>query len=297
MLGLGALSVLLLFFVPSIVVTTASYLFTPVLKTKAWFMESSASLPRFVQDRTKLLDEIATLRSQLSGAGGNQLTIDALVRENQELRSLLGYEEDERILAGVIARPHQLPYDVLMIDRGSRDGVVENAPVFIRNNSVIGIVRTVTERSSLVELVSTPGFTTTVFVIGPDVFTNAVGYGGGLLRIGVPQGIALEEGNLVVIPSIVSGIYGAIGHIESSPTQPEQFGYVTMDIPISSLRWVSVGTTPIAPPDFEIAEVILQQQRSSLLTLPVPDNLLIELDSNVATTSTSTIESIEDEAL
>jgi hypothetical protein len=264
----------------------SSLLLTPVAKTKTWLAESTSSFPMFFRDRTELINQINALESALSGAGGNQFTIDSLAKENEDLRSLLSYAGEERILAGIIGRPSQLPYDVLMLDRGSVDGVTEGAPVYINDSTVIGLVRAVTPYSSVAELITTPGFETTVYIIGPDIYTTAVGNGGGQMRVGVPQGIDLTVGDLVVIPSVTSGVYGAITHIETSPTQPEQYGYVATTIPLGSMRLVSIGKTPVQPVSFAEAQAMVATQKERLLVVPVPDGILIDIDT--ATTSTST---------
>lgn len=274
--------------VPIIFATLAAMIFAPIAGAKTWLFESSASFPLFFRDRAALVSKIDSLESELAGAGGNRFTIEALTLENEELRRLLGYEGEQRILAGIIGRPSALPYDVLMLDRGSNDGIVAGAPVFISDSTIIGIVRQVSAQSSIVELITTPGFETTVFIIGPDIFTNAVGVGGGQLRVGVPQGIKLTEGDLVVIPSVTSGVYGEITHVESIPTQPEQYGFVSTNIPISSMRLVSVGSTPVSPVTFEEAQQILVKEREMLFKVPVPEGVLVVATSSATSTATST---------
>ena len=53
--------------------------------------------------------------------------------------------------------------------------------------------------------------------------------------------MAIVPGNLVLLPSTESGVYGEIVSIENLPTQPEQFGYVAPPIPLQSLLYVSVA--------------------------------------------------------
>jgi cell shape-determining protein MreC len=278
----------LLVVVPVLLATVAALLFTPIASVRTWLAESSASFPQFFRDRTALIEELEATKASLASAGGNRFTIDALASENRELRALLGYEGEKRILAGVIGRPNVLPYDVLMLDRGSEDGIVVGAPVYIGEHTIVGIVRTVTKQSSIVELLTTPGFTTTVYIIGPNIYTTAEGIGGGQMRVGVPQGIPLNEGDLVVLPSVTSGVYGAVSHVEAEPSQPEQYGYVSTKLPIASMRLVAVGSTPVSPVSFEEAERIVSEQRSRVLEIDVPEGVLIDLGTSTASTTTAT---------
>ncbi len=52
----------------------------------------------------------------------------------------------------------------------------------------------------------------------------------------MPQGIPLEVGSKVIIPAFKSGVFGSISYVESVPSEPQQNGYVSMDIPLSSIR-------------------------------------------------------------
>lgn len=285
--------ILALLVLPAFVRTAASIIVSPVVVTKQWFSQSASSFPQYLRNRKELIDEIALLRSDLAATGGERHTIQTLTQENDELRNLLGYEGESRILAGVIGRPGNLPYDSLMIDQGTRDGVLEGAPVYIGEGTVIGIVKSASPQTALVELITSPGFEATVFISGPDIYTNAVGMGGGQLRVGVPQGIPLAEGDMVVLPSITSGIYGEISVVQSEPTQPEQYGFVSPGTPLSGIRFVSVGTIPMQSISFEAAQEILAQMKTELFTIPVPEDILIDTQSTttIATTSQEVIES------
>jgi hypothetical protein len=167
------------------------------------------------------------------------------VSENEELRTLLGDTEEERILGGVIARPPSTPYDLLVIDRGSQQGVKEGAIVYHVDQHAIGVVSRVYETMSFVTLFSSSGMETTVYLYGPDVFAYAYGEGGGVIRISLPQGIEVHEGDSVVLPSLHMGDLGIVEHVVSLPTQPEQNAYLTFPVPIQSIRSVAVSKEPM----------------------------------------------------
>lgn len=210
-----------------------------------------------------------------------------LEAENQELRTLLSETAEGKIVAGVIARPTALPYDVLLIDKGSNDGIKKDTPVYVGQETVIGFVASVYGDSSIVALVSTPGFTSTVYIYGPNIYTTAVGIGAGVTRIHVPQGVNLKIGNLVVMPSLSRGIYGAISAVDSLPERPEQYGYLTTNTPINSLRYVTVGKRPLATISFDEAKTVVEGARRDFLEVDVPDGVLIDAgDASEAASST-----------
>ncbi len=276
-----------LMIVPVFIRSVVAMVVAPVNAAKTWLYYSGQSFPQYFRDRSALLEKIRVLESQLAQESGNAYTIKTLVAENQELRKLLGDEGEQRILASVIGRPGMLPYDVLMLDRGSKDGIQVGAPVYIKDNTVIGLVQQVTASTALVRLITSPGFTSTVYIIGPNIYTTAKGIGGGQLRVGVPQGITLSEGDLVVLPSIMSGVYGEIHTVQSIPTEPEQYGFVSPDIPLTGIRFVSVGTTPMQSVSFEEAQQILQDIKTSVFVVPVPEDVLIDTQASTSTATSS----------
>lgn len=264
---------------PSIISAVSTVIMTPVHVVNNWLEHSSSLVPTFFRDRRDLEAQIEDLEGRLVVAERNGLTQERLWEENNRLRGLLGIAEEERIAAAVIARPNELPYDLLEIDRGSDDGIEVGAPVFVGRDIVIGLVVHTTPTYSFVELVTTPGFETTTFISGPNVSVTMEGVGGGVARVRVPQGIPLRVGDLVYLPSVEPGVFGRISHVENRPTQPEQYGYISPDIPLSSVYQVAVGNqSQIAGS----AEVVDERVRAL-----IKQNLLVR-DIGVGVISTST---------
>jgi len=222
-----------------------------------WFSSTSMVVPVLWRDKLTLQREIALLREQLAQQSDTTLSHIRLREENVRLRTLLGASTTARIAAGVIARPAQLPYDVLQIDQGSSAGVEVGAPVYSNGEEVIGVVSQTYPRSALVTLLSTPGFTSTGFVAGADLFATLDGLGAGVIGVAIPQGIPLRVGDVVHIPSIQPGVIGRIVLVEREPTQPQQFGYIVSSIPLASLRYVSVGqVTDITTEEVDVREYV-----------------------------------------
>jgi cell shape-determining protein MreC len=286
---IGSLGLLLLFFVPRLIGISASFLFVPIASFESWLFDSGVELPSYFSDRAKLIEANAALEKQLSALGGTAAVLERLQRDNTELRRLLGSaEESPRIAAGVIGRPTVTPYDVLIIDRGSDDGIAADAPVYIGRDQVIGFIAEVFSDSAVVVLATTPDFESTVYIFGPNIYTTARGLGGGVLQVSVPQGIALSQGDLVVVPSFDGGVYGSISVVESVPTQPQQHGYLTLNVPLQSIRFVSVGSVPLTPISFEDALDIVQRTRTDLTKVPVPSGVLVDVGETASSSASTT---------
>lgn len=286
---MGAVAVAILLLLPRVASFGAALVLAPIHSVNAWLAHSSSSFPQYLRDRGALLSQIEELERTRSAQSGTQYTIERLSHENEELRALLGSRgEETRIAAGIIGRPNKLPYDVLVLDKGAEDGIVERAPVFIDKDTVIGVVAKVFDTTSVVELITTPGFTASVYIVGPNIYTNAEGQGGGQLRVGVPQGIPLHEGDLVILPSIDSGVYGAISTVDSVPTRPEQYGYVSPHTAIASLHYVSVGNMPLEPVSFEEAQQIVASSTRELFKVPIPEGVLVSTNGSTTASTTAT---------
>lgn len=265
----------------------------PFDSVRTWVEESGSSLPQYLRDRSALVAELEALKVRVSTEQGNANTLKKLQVENSEFRTQIGAVPEARVLARVIGRPNQLPYDMLMIDRGANHSVTLNAPVFLGSDQVIGFVSKVFEKTSLVTLVTTPGFVSSAYVVGPDIYTFAEGMGGGVLRVRIPQGILLQTGDLVVLPALDSGVYGDVSLVVAAPTQPEQYGYVSVDTPLQSLYYVSVGAEPVVTHTFAQAEKVVADVTSGLFTVAVPPDILVtpeHASTTYVTASTSVLQ-------
>lgn len=246
---IGVLLVVVLVALPKAAHVAASLVMTPVAKTVHWFETSAASFPQYLRNRSELLENITDLKNEIATMRADRYATVRLEKENAELRSLLHDTPGTRVVAGVIGRPPALPYDVLLLDRGSAAGIVAGAPVFIGTQTVIGVVRSVTEQAAIVDLVTSPAFASLVYIMGANVYATAEGIGGGQIAVGVPQGVVVTVGDPVILPSVSPGVYGLVEHIETEPTRAQQTVFVSPDIPIQSLRLVTVMTEPIVVPD------------------------------------------------
>ncbi len=281
-----ALAFCALFFAHDALRVTGSFVGDMVYRTQHYVRTSSATVPVFLRSRLDLVAEINALKDEVSEGKSSLATIAYLTEENNELRNLLSGTSTPRIAAAVIARPPYTPYDTLIIDRGGDDGIVPFAPVYLGTNRALGYVENVTAHSAHVTLFSSPGTRSTVYVFGSNIFTNAYGEGGGVVRISVPQGIPLSVGSPVVLPSFGAGVIGIVDEVQSIPTEPEQHGYVTLGAPLQSIRLVGVGTKPQERISFETAQTRVQEASTTLFTVDVPETLNPALNTGEVGTTT-----------
>ncbi len=263
-----------------------SVLFVPFNVVDTWLSEGVGRIPIFFRDRNELFLEQQRLKSELAIYNDVAARIDVLEIENDWLRQ--GRAED-RIVAGVIGLPGTLPYDTLLIDRGSDDGIKRGAAVFSGPYRVIGVVEKVLSKSALVVLATTPGVESTVYILGPDIYTIALGEGGGVLRLSVPQGISLAVGQSVILPGLSGGVFGTIAVVDQvEPTRLVQYGYVHTGKPILSTRLVSVSPRVKAPLSFTEAREVVQAAELSALRFAVPGDVLVDISASSTESTTAT---------
>jgi cell shape-determining protein MreC len=281
---------LLLLVLPRLLSSVVAVVLYPFDVTRVWVLESSNSLPQYLRDRHALLTELETLKEKVAVTEGAENTVSKLQAENEQFRQLCKAVPEERVIARVVGRPPELPYDVMMLDEGYNAGVIEDAPVYAGTDQVIGYISRVYAKTSLVTLVTTASFESVAYIIGPNIYTHAEGIGGGILRVAVPQGITLSKGNTVILPALDSGVYGTIQEVVTSPTKPEQYGYVPLAINIQGLQYVSIGREPITPHSYADAQTVVAKIRSDLFMVDLPPGVLVTPE--VASTTVSTTSSL-----
>ena len=218
-----------------------AYLFIPPFKN---LMQGIASPFFSVRERLigsvgseayqKLQEENTLLRLQL-------LSLPLLEEENTQLKELFGrVGEDAGVLAVILKRPSETPYDTFIIDVGSEENISVGARVRVQGETVLGEVVEVYRSTSKVSLFSTPGRSVDV-LIGPEgIAATAEGQGEGNFKVTLPRGVEIEEGNEVVLPNISPKVFGVVGKITGSDADPFQTILFKNPVNLQELNWVEV---------------------------------------------------------
>lgn len=193
------------------------------------FFESKAKL---AEDRERLLAENAALLAKSATAEARA----------QDLERLLGDRTEPvgGILAGVLARPPVSPYDVLVLDQGSRDGVAEGSRAEGPGGMPIGTVESVMNASSRVLLYSAPGKETESLIGEARIPVTLVGEGAGAMSAMVARESGINVGDLVYVSGPGARAVGSVIKVGNDPSSPR----TRIDIrPLAnpfSFTWVTV---------------------------------------------------------
>lgn len=128
------------------------------------------------------------------------------------------------LLANVIGRPPQSPYDTLVIDVGRSDGVRLEAGVWWPPGVYLGEVVELNQQSSVVELLTSPGVEHAARAAGLPLTTT--GRGGDAFYGEVPDEDPLSVGTTVFSDRYELPI-GVVAATESLPTTNLQAVYIT----------------------------------------------------------------------
>lgn len=169
------------------------------------------------------------LRAELAAATAAAADRELLKRENERLKAALGRGDLERTktLAFVLARPPQLPYDTLMLDIGSDNGVTEHTIVG-SGAAAIGVIDQVSASHARVALFSSPGMQTSGLLRG-EIPVLLIGRGGGGFTVHVVRGSGISPGDQVSLAGAPGAVAAIVASVQS--TTGEAFDTLNLTLP------------------------------------------------------------------
>lgn len=192
------------------------------------------------ESKSDLKSERDTYAAQVAALSSQNAALEAKV---SDLTNLLGTRTQPApgIVASVRARPPVAPYDVLIIDQGTSDGVMIGALVTGNGGTPIGTIGQADATQSRVTLFSTHGIQTSAWVGNTRIPVTLTGAGAGAFTAGVPKAAGVQVGDGVYIANNGAYPVGTVVKIEEDPSSPT----VGLDVrPYAnpfSLAWVTVA--------------------------------------------------------
>jgi len=218
------------------------YVGRPLWSLKNYSIEIVSNIGTLVRTKESLSNENDELKRELNLINSKLLLSQILLKENNELKDLLGGKEENQkfILANVLVKPNLSPYDSLILDIGTSDGVKKGDKVIVNNNIVIGELEYVYLKTARARLFSFPNESLDVAVGFDKIIGTAKGKGGGNFEVKFPRDVVFTEGDVVVLPEMDLLILGAIESILTTPEDPLQTLLFRTPINIFELRWVQI---------------------------------------------------------
>jgi len=211
----------------------------PIWKTEVAFTD--VFLKQVFSSKKDLLNQNLILKNRLEEIESQNRTFNILKQENENLKSILLRAGQERfILATILVKPNRSPYGTVIIDVGEDDGVGPDDLVFANGNVVIGEIESVGKKSSKVILYSTPGYISQVTIENTGRYFNAKGRGAGDFEIQFPRDLDVEEGEILLYPSINRYVVGVVSSIIFDPRDSFKKVLFRSAANIQELKWVQV---------------------------------------------------------
>ncbi|MEK7089004.1 MAG: rod shape-determining protein MreC [Patescibacteria group bacterium] len=227
----------------------SSIVFRPILILGNNIGGKLSNAGAYFYSKRSLLLENDDLKSKLNEQEARIANYNSILNENLKIKEILGRlpigqagknEKANMVLASILSKPNQSPYDTLIIDIGAKSGILVGQRVFALGNVPIGRIAEVYASSAKVILFSNPGEITEVVISGRDTFMQIVGRGGGNFEMILPRDFVLEKGTEVVLPGITPYTVGIVQTIISDPRDSYQKALLVSPVNIQELKFVEV---------------------------------------------------------
>ncbi|HUQ29971.1 MAG TPA: rod shape-determining protein MreC [Candidatus Paceibacterota bacterium] len=150
------------------------------------------------------------------------------------------------VVAGVLARPPESPYDTLIISRGTNGGVTLGMEAFGAGGTPLGIVTETSASFARVTLFSTSGRHSSGWVGKNRVPVTLVGQGAGAFTATIPKAANTSVGDGVFLPGPGALLIGTVTALESDPSSPAVTLLIHPALNPFSIPWVTLADTGAA---------------------------------------------------
>lgn len=199
----------------------------------------------FISSRKTLIEQNQALRDEIDGLKIKLLSFDSLAKEHEEILKTYNRSNIEnKVLASVMVKPPQTPYDTLILDVGSENQASINNRVYGIGGIVLGIIDEIGKKTSRAVLFSNPDRETRVIVERTDQNITLIGKGGGNFEAEVPQEVDVLKSDTLVLAGIRLPIVAIVVDVESNPASAFKKVIARVPLNIFNLRFVEVETSP-----------------------------------------------------
>ncbi len=229
----------------------SGFVFRPIISSGNNVGLKLKSFGSYFSSKDLLYSENQDLKLKIEEDRANRANYDSVVRENIELKDILGRKSEQMnlLLSNILAKPNQSLYDTLLIDVGENYKVKIGDRVFAFGNIPIGRVSDVYFNSSKVTLFSSSGESNQVIVSpkpilgevrNENIFLEAIGRGGGNFEIIIPRDLIIAKGDQIVFPDNMPYVLGIVEAVISDPRDSFQKALLMSPVNIQELKFVQV---------------------------------------------------------
>lgn len=217
-------------------------IFRPVLVFGNNIGDKLSSIKSYFYFKKSLFLENENLKSQIKESEADRANYISVVAENESLKEILGRKKEKipMVLSAILSKPNQSPYDTLVIDAGTDEGLKIGNIVFALGDIPVGRIAEVYTNSSKVILFTNAGEKTQALVSGKNISMELVGRGGGNFEMILPRDLILQKDDQVTMPGINPYVLAIAKTTISDPRDPFTKALLTSPVNIQELKFVQV---------------------------------------------------------
>ena len=226
------------------------WMFLPVARTFSSIGYGIGSRFQPQPDITTVQEHAKDLEARLRSISVDYVNLRALQEENQSLRKLAGFLNTsgyDHVSARVIARSPDVREAIVLIDRGSKDGIETGMAVVAQDGVYVGKISELQEHVATVMLASDERSRVSASVAGQHELAGLVqGEGNGVAKLTlIPQSIGLKQNDIIVTAGTEEKVpanlaIGLVNDVQGKPTDPFKVASLQPMLDISDLDLVSV---------------------------------------------------------
>ncbi len=235
----------ILFFAGKTVSKMAMVTGGPVSSVFNSFKNEVSFVAAMLHSRSTLIDDNRRLQAQLEESQDKVIRFDTLYQEHQDL--LAEYNRTSFagsiVLANVIAKPPQSPYDLILLDIGSKSGITLGSRVYGLGGIPLGRVGEVTDRQAKAVLFSSVGEENQAIIERTGASVTLKGVGGGNMESEVGQDVDIVPGDKILLPQFNGALIATVAEVDKTATSAFKRILYHTPLNIFHLRFVEVLKT------------------------------------------------------
>ena len=214
---------------------------SPVFKFSHSVVEKKDSIFFLFKNKQSLDEELNYLKERNIELENEIILLESARKENEELKIMLSRPEKKSyILGSIISRPPQSPYDTIVVDAGSDNGVKQGMRAVAYGSVLIGRAVEVFSNTSKIKLVSYPGEETNLIMENAKISAIGLGLGGGNIEVKIPSSVKINSGDKINTEGTFYYLLGTADKIEADALNPFQKIIFRMPVNLNELQKIGL---------------------------------------------------------
>lgn len=214
---------------------------TPFFKFSGFVSGKKDDIFFLFRNKQSLDEELNALKDKNTELENEAILLESVRKENEELKIILSRPDKKSyILGSIISRPPQSPYDMIVVDAGSDNGVKQGMKAVAYGSILIGHVAEVFPSASKIKLVSYSGEETNLIIENAKISAIGLGLGGGNIEVKIPSSVKVDSGDKINTEGTSHYLLGTADKIEADALNPFQKIIFRMPVNLNELQKIGI---------------------------------------------------------